>query len=148
VNKAELIDELAARLETSRAAAGETLEHVLDIVQRNLAKGEAVVITGFGKFEARARGARTARNPRTGEVVKVKKTTVPAFKAGAELKKIVSGEKKLAKAAPAKKAAPKKAAAKKAAPKKAAAKKTTAKKAAPKKAAAKKTTKKAAAKKR
>ena len=66
--------------------------------------------------------------------MKVKKTTVPVFKAGADFKKIVSGEKKLT----AKKAAPKKAAAKKAAPKKAAAKK-----AAPKKAAAKKTAKKA-----
>jgi DNA-binding protein HU-beta len=148
VNKAELIDELATRLDTSRAQAGETLEHVLDIVQRQLAKGEQVVITGFGKFEARVRGARTARNPRTGETVKVKKTTVPAFKAGADLKKVVSGEKKLAKAAPAKKAAPKKAApAKKAAAKKAPAKKAAPKKAAPKKAAAKKAPAKKAAKK-
>ncbi len=148
MNKAELIDEIAAKLDLSRSAAADTLEAVLDTVQRSLAKGESVVITGFGKFEARVRGARTARNPRTGETVKVKKTTVPAFKAGADLKKVVSGEKKLAKAAPAKKAPAKKAPAKKAAAKKAPAKKAAAKKAPAKKAPAKKApAKKAAAKK-
>ena len=134
MNKAELIEELASKTGTSKSAAGDALEAFIDIVHRSLAKGDPVVITGFGKFEARARAARTARNPQTGAIVQVKKTTVPVFKAGADFKKIVSGEKKLA--AP-KKAAPKKAAATKAAPKKAAAKKAT-----PKKAAAKKTAKK------
>ncbi len=129
MNKAELIEELASKTGTSKSAAGDALEAFIDIVHRSLAKGDPVVITGFGKFEARARAARTARNPQTGAIVQVKKTTVPVFKAGADFKKIVSGEKKLA--------APKKAAATKAAPKKAAAKKT-----APKKAAAKKTAKK------
>lgn len=134
MNKAELIEELASKTGTSKSAAGDALEAFIDIVHRSLAKGDPVVITGFGKFEARARAARTARNPQTGAIVQVKKTTVPVFKAGADFKKIVSGEKKLAapkKAAPKKaatKAAPKKAAAKKAAPKKAAAKKTAKKK--------------------
>ena len=139
MNKAELIEELASKTGTSKSAAGDALEAFIDIIHRSLAKGDPVVITGFGKFEARARAARTARNPQTGAIVQVKKTTVPVFKAGADFKKIVSGEKKLAapkKAAPTK-AAPKKAAATKAAPKKAAATK-----AAPKKAAAKKTAKK------
>ena len=120
MNKAELIEELASKTGTSKGAAGDALEAFIDIIHRNLAAGEPVVITGFGKFEARVRAARTARNPQTGAIVKVKKTTVPVFKAGADFKKIVSGEKKLT----AKKAAPKKAVAKKAAPKKAAAKKT------------------------
>ena len=129
MNKAELIEELASKTGTSKSAAGDALEAFIDIVHRSLAKGDPVVITGFGKFEARARAARTARNPQTGAIVQVKKTTVPVFKAGADFKKIVSGEKKLA--APKKaatKAAPKKAAAKKTAPKKAAAKKTAKKK--------------------
>lgn len=129
MNKAELIVELASKTGTSKSAAGDALEAFIDIVHRSLAKGDPVVITGFGKFEARARAARTARNPQTGAIVQVKKTTVPVFKAGADFKKIVSGEKKLA--------APKKAASK-AAPKKAAAKKAAPKKAAPKKAAKKK----------
>ncbi|MCX6418991.1 MAG: HU family DNA-binding protein [Actinobacteria bacterium] len=129
MNKAELIVELASKTGTSKSAAGDALEAFIDIVHRSLAKGDPVVITGFGKFEARARAARTARNPQNGAIVQVKKTTVPVFKAGADLKKIVRGEKKLA--------APKKAASK-AAPKKAAAKKAAPKKAAPKKAAKKK----------
>ena len=148
MNKAELIDELAEKLDTSRAGAGEVLEAVIDVIHRSLAIGESVVITGFGKFETRVRNARIARNPQTGAAVKVKKTTVPAFKAGADLKKIVSGEKKLAKKAPAKKAPVKKAAAKKAPAKKVAAKKAPAKKSAVKKAPAKKAAaKKAPAKK-
>ena len=57
--------------------------------------GEKVNITGFGVFEKRARAARTARNPRTGETVKVKKTNVPAFRAGTNFKEVISGAKKL-----------------------------------------------------
>jgi DNA-binding protein HU-beta len=158
VNKAELIDELAGRLDGNRRAAGHALESVLDVIQRAMVKGEKVVITGFGSFEAVTRGARTARNPRTGETVKVKKTTVPKFKPGADLKAVVKGEKKLpkvaasasAKKAPAKatKAAAKKSTAKKAPAKKAPAKKVAAKKAPVRKAAAKKApAKKATAKK-
>ena len=56
------------------------------------------MLTGFGIFEKRDRAARTARNPATGATVKVKKTSVPAFRAGAEFKAITSGAKKLAKA--------------------------------------------------
>ena len=62
-------------------------------------QGATVVLTGFGVFEKRERAARTARNPATGATVKVKKTSVPAFKAGAEFKAITSGAKKLAKEA-------------------------------------------------
>ena len=143
MNKAELIEELAGRLDGNRRAAGHALESVLDVIQRALVSGEKVVITGFGSFEAVSRGARTARNPRTGAIVKVKKTTVPKFKAGADLKAVVSGAKKLprvaapAAKAPAKKAPAKKAPAKKAPARKAAVKKAPAKKAPVRKAAVK-----------
>ena len=151
MNKAELIEELADRLDGNRRAAGHALESVLDVVTRAMVKGEKVVITGFGSFEAVARGARTARNPRTGETVKVKKTTVPKFKAGQGFKDVVSGAKKLPKVA----VATARAATGTAAPAKKTATRTTAKKAAPakkapaKKAPAKKTTaKKTTARKR
>jgi DNA-binding protein HU-beta len=150
VNKAELIEELAGRLDGNRRAAGHALESVLDVITRSMVKGEKVVITGFGSFEAVTRGARTARNPRTGETVKVKKTTVPKFKPGADLKAIVKGDKKLPKvgAAAAAKKAPAKSTAKKATAKKAPAKKAPVRKAAAKKAPAKKApVRKAAAKK-
>ena len=156
VNKSQLIDALAARYEGNRKAAQQALESVLDTITREVVKGEKVAITGFGSFEKRVREARWVRNPQTGARIKAKKTAVPKFTAGADLKNIVSGAKKLPKlaatatkaAAPAKKTATKSTAKKAAPAKKAAAKKTTAKKAAPaKKAAAKKAPAKKAAKK-
>src|SRR5262245_32944896 len=122
VNKAELIDALAGRLGDKRSA-GTALDAVLAEIQTAVAKGDKVAITGFGVFEKRVRAARTARNPRTGEAVKVKKTSVPAFRAGASFKEAVASGRvpKAAKAAPAKSAA------KKAPAKKVTARKTTAK---------------------
>jgi DNA-binding protein HU-beta len=128
VNKAQLIDELSGHFDGNRRAAQNALEAVIGTITRQVAKGEAVAITGFGKFERRIRPAGTARNPQTGAVVKTKKKSVPKFTAGAEFKAVVNGEKK---AAPAKKAPAKKTAAKKTA-KKAPAKRTTAKKTAKK----------------
>jgi DNA-binding protein HU-beta len=172
VNKSQLIDALAARFEGNRKAAAHALESVLDTITREVAKGEKVAITGFGSFEKRVREARMVRNPQTGARIRARKKSVPKFTAGAELKNVVSGAKKLPKltvaaagpaakkaSAPAKRAAAAarssakkttaKKSAKKAPAKKAAVKKTTAKKAAPaKKSAAKKTTAKKAPAKR
>jgi DNA-binding protein HU-beta len=103
VNKAELIEALAARLGDKRTAT-QALDAVLAEIQAAVTKGDRVAITGFGAFEKRVRGARTARNPRTGEAVKVKKTSVPAFKAGAGFKEMVASGR-VPKAAPAKKTA-------------------------------------------
>src|SRR5919106_2021546 len=97
VNKSELIDALAARYEGNRKQAQHALESVLDTITREVAKGEKVAITGFGSFEKRVRDARWVRNPRTGERIKAKKTAIPKFNAGAELKAVVSGTKKLPK---------------------------------------------------
>jgi len=140
VNKAQLIEELTGSFDGNRRAAQTALEAVLDTITRQVSKGEPVAITGFGKFERRVRPAGTARNPQTGAVVKTKKKFVPKFTAGAELKAVVNGEKKLA--APAKKSSTKKAAAKKGAAKKAPAKKAAVKKTAAKKAPARRTAKK------
>ncbi|MDN5744306.1 MAG: HU family DNA-binding protein [Nocardioidaceae bacterium] len=163
MNKSQLIDTLADRFDGSRKDAAHALDAVLDTITRQVAKGEKVAITGFGSFEKVVRNARWVRNPQTGERLKTKKKSAPKFSAGAELKNVVSGAKKLpalpkkaasaAKkaAAPAKKAASKAAApAKKAASKAAApAKKAPAKKAPAKKAPAKKApAKKAPAKKK
>jgi len=164
MNKAELIDVLTEKLGSDRRSATEAVENVVDTIVRAVHKGDSVTITGFGVFEQRRRAARVARNPRTGETVKVKPTSVPAFRPGAQFKAVVSGAQRLPAEGPAvkrgssaggarkavKKTAAKKAA-KKAPAKKAAAKKTAAKKSPAKKAvkrtAAKKTVKKAAAKK-
>jgi DNA-binding protein HU-beta len=112
VNKAELIEALSGRL-GDRKSATAALDAVLTEIQNAVTKGDKVSITGFGVFEKRVRAARTARNPRTGESVKVKKTSVPAFRPGASFKDLVAAGKlpKATKAAasPAKKAAPTKA---------------------------------------
>src|ERR1700684_3192569 len=153
MNKAELIDVLTDKLGSDRRHATAAVENVVDTIVRAVHKGESVTITGVGVFEQRRRAARVARNPRTGETVKVKTTYVPAFRPGAQFKAVVSGSqrlpaegpavkrgvvasggaKKVAKKAPAKKAADKKvvkkAPAKKAATKRAPAKKAPAKKA-------------------
>jgi DNA-binding protein HU-beta len=167
MNKAELIDVLTQKLGSDRRQATAAVENVVDTIVRAVHKGDSVTITGFGVFEQRRRAARVARNPRTGETVKVKPTSVPAFRPGAQFKAVVAGAqrlpsegpavkrgvvagaaKKVAKKAPAKKAAVKKAATK--APAKKAATKAPAKKAATKapvkKAATKAPVKKAATK--
>ena len=146
MNKAELIDAVAARGEHSKREVTDIVDAFIEEIKKSVVRGEKVAISGFGILEAQARKARLGRNPRTGETVKIKATKLPKFRPGAEFKAVVSGAKKIAptpKKAAAKKAAPKKVAAKKAAPKKVAAKKAApkkvaAKKAAPKKAAAKK----------
>lgn len=129
VNKAELIEKVAIRLEDSKKAAGEAVEVIIDEITKAVAKGEKVAITGFGVFEKVDRAARTGRNPLTGAVVKIKATSVPKFRPGADFKGMVSGKKRVsAKKAPAKKAPAKKTVAKKAPAKKAAAKKAPARK--------------------
>ncbi|GAA2163112.1 MULTISPECIES: HU family DNA-binding protein [Glycomyces] len=125
MNKAEFVERIAART-GDRAAAKEVVDVAIDEIQRAVVKGEKVSFAGFGVFEKRQRAARMARNPRTGEAVKVKKTVVPAFRPGTGFKELVTGKRKAAKSATAKKAAPaKKATAKKTTAKKTAAKKTT-----------------------
>ena len=101
MNKAQLIEALSARLGEEKKRTAATVDALLDTVYRTVQKGEKVALTGFGVFEKRDRAARTARNPATGEKVKVKKTSVPAFRAGQEFKNVVNGSKKLPKVAPA-----------------------------------------------
>ncbi len=144
MNKAQLVEALAERLGDDKKRASASVEALLDVVYRAVQKGEKVAITGFGVFEKRDRAARIARNPATGEKVRVKKTSVPAFRAGQEFKNVVSGAKKLPKVTAAK--APAKTAAAKTAATKATAAKTTAAKAAPRAAAAKAPAKAAATK--
>lgn len=125
MNKSQLIDTLAGRFDGNKRDAQHALESVLDTITRAVAGGEKVSITGFGAFEKLDRPARMVRNPATGTRVRAKKTSVPKFRAGANLKAVVAGQKKLPKLTAAKaaatKAAPVKAAATKAAPAKAAA---------------------------
>jgi DNA-binding protein HU-beta len=97
VNRAELIDSIRDRLGASKSDAENAVDAVLDTIQRAVAAGERVAITGFGVFEKVERAARTGRNPRTGATVKVKATSVPKFRPGTQFKGVVSGAVKLGK---------------------------------------------------
>jgi DNA-binding protein HU-beta len=99
VNRAELIDQIRDRLGVDKRAAENAVDVVFDTIQRAVAAGEKVALTGFGVFERVDRAARTGRNPRTGASVKIKKTSVPKFRPGTQFKGVVSGAVKLGKVA-------------------------------------------------
>jgi len=92
MNKAELIDALTTKLGTDRRQATAAVENIVDTIVRAVHKGESVTITGFGVFEQRRRAARVARNPRTGETVKVKAKKAPKVTIGATFKKVANKE--------------------------------------------------------
>lgn len=90
MNKSELIDNIAASAGLSKADAGRALDSLVKSVTSALKKGDTVSLVGFGTFSVRARAARTGRNPRTGETIKIKASKNPAFKAGKALKDAVN----------------------------------------------------------
>jgi len=90
VNKSELIDAIAEGADISKAAASRALDSAIDTVTSALKGGDQVTIVGFGTFQVRDRAARTGRNPRTGEEIKIAAAKVPAFKPGKALKDAVN----------------------------------------------------------
>ncbi len=94
MNKKELIDSVVASTGESRRSVAGVIDATIDQIQKQVKKGDKVTLPGFGTFSRRARSARTARNPRTGESIKVKASKVPAFKPGAGFKEFVSGGRK------------------------------------------------------
>ncbi len=86
MNKGELVAALAAKTELSKKDSEAALNGLIDVISETIAKGEKVQLIGFGTFESKERPARTARNPRTGEEVKIAASKAPVFKAGKALK--------------------------------------------------------------
>jgi DNA-binding protein HU-beta len=93
VNKIELIEAIVKETELSKAAAGRALNAVLDTIVKTVAKKQDVQLIGFGTFKAAKRAARTGKNPRTGEKLKIAAATVPKFSAGAGFKAAVNKKK-------------------------------------------------------
>ncbi|CUT17638.1 MULTISPECIES: HU family DNA-binding protein [Candidatus Ichthyocystis] len=90
MNKSELIDVIAAEAEVSKVAAGRALEALLLSIRTTLKKGGTVTLVGFGTFSVGKRAARTGRNPRTGETIKIKSAKVPKFRPGKALKDAIN----------------------------------------------------------
>ena len=90
VNKTELIDNIAASADISKADAGRALDAVVDSITGALRKGDSVALVGFGTFAVKDRAARTGRNPQTGAAIQIPAARVPGFKAGKALKDAVN----------------------------------------------------------
>jgi DNA-binding protein HU-beta len=90
MNKAEFIGAVADVAELSKADAARAIDAVIETIKKALKKGDDVTLVGFGTFTVRKRAARQGRNPKTGEVLKIKASKNPAFKAGKALKDAVN----------------------------------------------------------
>ena len=89
MNKSELIAEMAKAL-NSRKDAESAVNSLLDAISSALKKGDKITLPGFGTFKVSKRKARTGRNPRTGETIKIKAHKVPQFSAGKKLKDAIA----------------------------------------------------------
>ena len=94
MNKAELIEIAAKEADISKAAAGKSLDAVINAIVKAVTKGDSVTLVGFGTFKSSKRAARTGKNPQTGDSIKIPATVVPKFSAGASFKSAVGGKKK------------------------------------------------------
>jgi DNA-binding protein HU-beta len=93
VNKQDLVGAVAKRLDVTRARAAEITELFFapdGVIASELKRGGKVAISGFGNFEVRKRAAREGRNPRTGKLINIKASVIPAFRAGKALKESVN----------------------------------------------------------
>lgn len=90
MNKTELIEQISAKTDLSKADAGRALDAFIDTVKTTLKKKDSVTLVGFGTFDVTERAARKGRNPRTGEEIKIKKARVPKFRPGKALKDAVN----------------------------------------------------------
>jgi DNA-binding protein HU-beta len=90
MNKAEYVAAIAAAAELSKTDAAKAVDSMIEVIKKTLKKGDSVSLVGFGTFEVRKRAARTGRNPRTGDTIKIKASKIPSFKAGKALKDAVN----------------------------------------------------------
>ena len=90
MNKAELINAVAASADVSKKEAEAVVSATLDAITAALQEGEKVQLVGFGSFEVKKRAARIGRNPKTKETIEIPASVVPVFKAGKALKDSVS----------------------------------------------------------
>lgn len=85
----ELIDKMAQELDVSRDTAASIVHTILETMSQTLVKGENVEIRGFGSFTVKNYESYAGRNPKTGDVVRVKPKKLPFFKVGKELKEAI-----------------------------------------------------------
>ncbi len=89
MTKEQLISAVAKEAKITKVAAARAVDSVTNSITRELRKGGRISLTGFGTFSVAKRKARTGRNPRTGQTIKIPATKTAKFKAGSALKKAV-----------------------------------------------------------
>lgn len=89
MNKAELVDAIAAGAKLSKVDSKKALDAFINATSTALKKGDRVALVGFGSFSVTKRAARKGRNPKTGKPINIAAKKVVKFKAGAELSKKV-----------------------------------------------------------
>ncbi len=90
MNKADLISKIAVNSGLSKKDSEKALAAAIDAIVESLKVGEKVQLVGFGIFDVKERAARTGRNPKTKEAIKIPASRVPQFKAGKALKDAVA----------------------------------------------------------
>lgn len=93
MNKAELIDAISKDAEITKTQANAVIDSFTQSVIGALKKGDRVTLVGFGTFSVSERSARSGRNPKTGEVIKIKAKKVPKFKAGKDFATRIASKK-------------------------------------------------------
>ena len=86
MNKVELVASMAEKAELTKVDAEKALKAFIDVLTEEMKNGGKVQLVGFGTFEVSERAARTGRNPQTGEIIEIKASKAPKFKAGKALK--------------------------------------------------------------
>jgi DNA-binding protein HU-beta len=90
MNKAQFVEEIAAKADLSRRDAEIAVDATLQTIEEQLSRGSEITLTGFGKFHVADRSARQGRNPQTGATIEIKASRVPRFSAGSKLKQVVN----------------------------------------------------------
>ena len=93
MNKAQLVDAIAAKADLSKAQAKVALEEIINGITQSLKEGDAVQLVGFGTFKVNHRAGRTGRNPQTGETIKIPAAKTVKFSAGKAFKDAVNKRK-------------------------------------------------------
>ena len=92
MNKSELVEAVAGKIDMSKTQTQGVIEALIEVVTKALKKGDEVRLIGFGTWTVAKRAATTGRNPRTGEPIKIPASKQPKFKAGKELKDAINNK--------------------------------------------------------
>ena len=94
MNKSALIEAIAKEVGVTKVQAAKSIDTLVSSLVESVSKGEPVTLIGFGTFKSTQRAARTGKNPKTGQPLKIAAATLPKFSAGASFKAAVAKTKK------------------------------------------------------